>query len=70
MTRTVARALLSAALLATLPAASARAADVNVFAAASLTDALKEVSTAYEKSSGDRIVANLGASSALVRPTK
>ena len=46
------------------------AALVLVFAAASLTDALKEVSTAYEKSSGDRIVANLGASSALARQIK
>lgn len=41
--------------------------DVNVFAAASLTDALKEIAAAYEKSSGDKVVFNLGASSMLAR---
>lgn len=45
----------------------ARAATINVFAAASLTDSLKEISAAYEKKSGDRIVFNLGASSTLAR---
>jgi molybdate transport system substrate-binding protein len=44
-----------------------RAADVNVFAAASLTDALKEIAPAYEKTSGDKLVFNLGASSMLAR---
>lgn len=44
-----------------------RADDVGVFAAASLTDALKEVAAAYEKSSGDRLVFNLGASDMLAR---
>jgi molybdate transport system substrate-binding protein len=44
-----------------------RAADVHVFAAASLTDALKEMAPAYEKASGDKLVFNLGASSMLAR---
>jgi molybdate transport system substrate-binding protein len=43
------------------------AAELNVAAAASLTDALQEIKTAYEKSGGDTIVLNLGASSALAR---
>jgi len=49
---------------ATLPL---RAAEVTVFAAASLTDALKETAAAYEKQSGDKIVFNFGASSMLER---
>jgi molybdate transport system substrate-binding protein len=44
-----------------------RAAEVNVFAAASLTDALKEIGTNYEKQSGDQAVFNFGASSLLER---
>lgn len=50
--------------LGTVPAS---AEDVNVFAAASLADALKAIATPYEKQSGDRIVFNLGASSFLAR---
>jgi len=46
---------------------SVNAASVNVFAAASLTDALKEVAAKYEKTSGDKIVFNFGASSFLAR---
>lgn len=48
-------------------AANLRAADVTVFAAASLTDALKEVAAAYEKQSGDKIVFNFAASGTLAR---
>lgn len=44
-----------------------RAEDVNVLAAASLTDVLKEMAPAYEKASGDKLVFNLGASSMLAR---
>ncbi len=44
-----------------------RCADFNVFAAASLTDALKEIAPIYEKSSGDKLVFNFGASSLLAR---
>jgi molybdate transport system substrate-binding protein len=43
------------------------AAELNVAAAASLTDALQEIKSAYEKSGGDTIVLNLGASSTLAR---
>jgi molybdate transport system substrate-binding protein len=67
MNRRTARALLSAALLAALPAASVRAADVSVFAAASLTDALREIGVACEKETGSRLVPNLGGSSMLAR---
>ena len=47
--------------------ASAFAANIHVFAAASLTDALKEIAAAYEKESGDKLVFNFGASSFLAR---
>lgn len=53
-----------AILLFSLPA---RAATVNVFAAASLTESLKEIAAAYEKQSGDKIIFNFGASSFLAR---
>jgi molybdate transport system substrate-binding protein len=39
--------------------------DVQVFAAASLTDALKEIATTYEKSCGDKILFNFAASNTL-----
>jgi molybdate transport system substrate-binding protein len=44
-----------------------RAAEITVFAAASLTDSLKPIARAYEQNSGDRIVFNFGASSTLAR---
>jgi molybdate transport system substrate-binding protein len=44
-----------------------RAAEITVFAAASLTDSLKEIAPAYEKESGDKIIFNFGASSTLAR---
>lgn len=43
------------------------AAELVVFAAASLTDALKEIGTRYETDSPDRLVFNVGASSDLAR---
>jgi molybdate transport system substrate-binding protein len=43
------------------------AAQVIVFAAASLTDSLKEIASAYEKQSGDKIVFNFAASGLLAR---
>ncbi len=43
------------------------AAQVTVFAAASLSDALKEVGRAYEKETGVKVVYNFGASSLLAR---
>lgn len=45
----------------------ARAAEVSVFAAASLTDSLQEIAATYEKHSGDRLEFNFGASSMLAR---
>src|SRR5262245_46861187 len=42
-------------------------ATVTVFAAASLTESLKEIVGAYERETGDKIVFNLGASSTLAR---
>lgn len=56
--------LVGAALIAN---ASLHAAEVTVFAAASLTDSLKEVAAAYEKESDDKIVFNFAASSTLAR---
>jgi molybdate transport system substrate-binding protein len=43
------------------------AAQVTVFAAASLTDALREIAVNYQQQSGDKIVFNFGASSTLAR---
>jgi len=43
------------------------AAEFNVFAAASLTDALKEIGAIYEKQSGDKVAFNFAASSMLER---
>lgn len=59
-------ALLILALLTAVPV-PARAAELRVSAAASLTGALREIAPAYEKATGDGIVLNLGASSALAR---
>jgi molybdate transport system substrate-binding protein len=60
--RLIAMAMVTRAL--TLPL---RAAEVTVFAAASLTDSLKAVAAAYEKQSADTIRFNFGASSTLAR---
>jgi molybdate transport system substrate-binding protein len=48
-------------------AATLSAAEVHVFAAASLTDCLREIAFAYEKQTADKIVFNFGASSFLAR---
>ena len=53
-----------------LLALSLRAADLNVFAAASLSDALKEIAKSYEPASGDKLRYNFAASSALARQIK
>jgi molybdate transport system substrate-binding protein len=53
--------------LAPLSLTQLRAAEITVFAAASLTDSLKEIAAKYEKQSGDKLVFNLGASSTLAR---
>jgi molybdate transport system substrate-binding protein len=44
-----------------------RAAEITVFAAASLTDALKRIAADYEKKSNDKIIFNFGSSSTLAR---
>jgi len=54
-------------LLLLLCAVHVSAAEVRVFAAASLTDVMQEVARAYERQSGDEIVFNFGASSTLAR---
>jgi molybdate transport system substrate-binding protein len=54
-------------LFSLLIATSISAAELTVYAAASLTDALKEIAAAYEKQSGDRLQFNFGASSMLAR---
>src|SRR5215475_6539749 len=54
-------------LAVTLALHNANSAEVNVFAAASLTDAMKEIAASYEKQSNDKIVFNFGASSLLAR---
>lgn len=58
------RAFLLLCFLLALPAS---AEELHVFAAASLTDALKEIAPEYEKATGDKLVLNLGASSTLAR---
>ena len=58
---------ISTALILILTAAAARAADVTVFAAASLTDSLKQIAAEYEKTSGDKIIFNFAASGTLAR---
>jgi molybdate transport system substrate-binding protein len=60
----------SAALLFCGFALSLRAVDLNVYGAASLSEALKEIANVYERTSGDKLVFNLGASSALALQIK
>jgi molybdate transport system substrate-binding protein len=50
-----------------IPGPVARCASINVFAAASLTDGLKEIARSYEKHNGDKVIFNFGASSLLAR---
>ena len=51
-------------------AAPVAAEEVAVYAAASLTDALKEVAQGFEKSTGHKVVFNLGGSNDLARQIK
>ena len=63
--------LLGLVLLARAPGApGAHAAGLNVFAAASLSDALKEIGGAYERADGERLHFNLAASSTLALQIK
>jgi molybdate transport system substrate-binding protein len=57
--------LAAALILLAMPVA--RAADVTVFAAASLTDALNEIGTAYQKQTGHTAAMSFAASSVLAR---
>ncbi len=59
------RRLLASLLLAV--SATASGAEIRVFAAASLTDALTEIANSYERTSPDHVVFNFGASSTLMR---
>jgi molybdate transport system substrate-binding protein len=54
-------------LTAMLAVCNVNGAEINVYAAASLTDVMKEIGSAYEKESGDKILFNFGASSLLAR---
>jgi len=63
--RHLASTALAALLL--LPPRPAAADEVLVFAAASLTDALQQLGTAYERSAHDQVTFNFGASSDLAR---
>jgi molybdate transport system substrate-binding protein len=63
----MARLLITTLLFVILGVARSGAADIQVAAAASLTDALKEIGAAYQAATGDRPVFNLGASSTLAR---
>ena len=47
--------------------ASSLAVDIHVFAAASLTESLKEIAVDYEKETGDKVVFNFAASGPLAR---
>jgi molybdate transport system substrate-binding protein len=58
---------LAATLLLVLAPLPAFAADVTVFGAASLSDALKEIAALYEKQSGKQVAVSLAASSVLAR---
>jgi len=51
----------------TLVSVNIGAATITVFAAASLTESLKEIAAAYEKQSGDKVVFNFAASGPLAR---
>lgn len=59
--------LLPLMLAALLAGATAQAADVLVFAAASLSDALQDIRAQYEPGTADRVNFNFAASSALAR---
>jgi molybdate transport system substrate-binding protein len=59
--------VLAASLLLALAPLPAFAADVTVFGAASLADALKEIAANYQKQSGKQVAVSLAASSALAR---
>lgn len=64
------KTLCSALLIAIIAAATSTAAEVTVFAAASLSDTLKELAPLYNRATGDTLRFNFGASGALARQIK
>ncbi|MES2660791.1 MAG: molybdate ABC transporter substrate-binding protein [Verrucomicrobiota bacterium] len=54
-------------LVSILSAGQLLATEITVFAAASLTDAIKEIATAYETTSGDKVIFNFAASNTLAQ---
>ncbi|MGH8017348.1 MAG: molybdate ABC transporter substrate-binding protein [Opitutaceae bacterium] len=63
----ISRRLLAAATGFFLPALTAASAEITVYAAASLSDAMEEIAQAYEARSSDSVRFNFGASSMLAR---
>lgn len=57
-------------LLASIVTASLRAEEITVFAAASLSDALREIAKTYETASGEKLLFNFAASSTLALQIK
>jgi molybdate transport system substrate-binding protein len=53
------------AILLLMSLSPVKAGEIEVFAAASLTDALKEIAADYEKSTGDKVIFNFAASNTL-----
>lgn len=64
------RQLVISAVAALCASAVSHAAELRVYAAASLSDALKEVAPLHAKATGDTLVFNFGASGALARQIK
>lgn len=63
-------AVLSTALVSLGVAGPSHAAELTIFAAASLSDALKEIAAKYEPATGDKLTFNFAASSVLARQIK
>jgi molybdate transport system substrate-binding protein len=63
----VMRVILTLVALISVCVGNSPAAEVRVFAAASLTDVLKEIAADYEKSTGDKVVFNFAGSNFLAR---
>lgn len=61
------RTLCLLAILGGVTVSQARSAEISVFAAASLTDALRELGTGFETQTGAKVVFNFAASSLLAR---
>ena len=70
MTTSLPKLLRTCAILGSIMALPLRADDVEVFAAASLTDALKAIAADYEKATGDKVIFNFAASSLLDQQIK